>query len=186
MHGQDHIKFKQSIYIHNVEINTFSWVTASAVGGGPHRYSYIKLQRWPWESEGRETMHDRNTFTVLYPGRKYILFLQNKICTIIAMKLKVDSTSHFISHSTSVLLPKQPLIIFLTLLLSITSEPHIKRNKDSVVSVVTIRAGWTTYKTWFDSRQGQQGSLFFKTYISAVRPSRPPVHWVPRVISAGI
>lgn len=49
-------------------------------------------------------MHDRNVCTVLYSGRKYVLFLQDKIYIIIAMKLKVDSTSHFISHSTSVLL----------------------------------------------------------------------------------
>jgi hypothetical protein len=97
-------------------------------------------------------MHDRNVCTVLYPGRKYVLFLQNKICIIIAMTLKVDITCHFISHTTSVLLP------YHTLLLCITSGPHIKRNKDSVVSVVTIRAGWRTYKSWFDSRQGQQGS----------------------------
>jgi hypothetical protein len=41
-------------------------------------------------------------------------------------------------------------------------------------------------KLALDSRQVQENFLFPRTYISSIRPSQPPIQWIPGVLSLGV
>jgi hypothetical protein len=46
--------------------------------------------------------------------------------------------------------------------------------------------GLGTKWTGFDSRQGQEIFLYFIASRPALRPTQPPIQWVPRALSTGI
>jgi hypothetical protein len=53
-------------------------------------------------------------------------------------------------------------------------------------AVECLTTGWTTGRSGFDPRQGQR--IFPLTSVSrpALRPTQPPVQWVPGVLSPGV
>jgi len=48
-----------------------------------------------------------------------------------------------------------------------------------------IRAGLQTERSGFDSRRGQGIFLFIAVSRTALEPTQPPIHWVPRALSLG-
>jgi hypothetical protein len=46
--------------------------------------------------------------------------------------------------------------------------------------------GWTIGWSRFDPRQGHRIFLLAPAYRPALRPTQPPIQWVPRVLSPGV
>jgi len=46
--------------------------------------------------------------------------------------------------------------------------------------------GWGTKQLWFNFEQGQKTCHFWEAFTPNLRPTQPPVHWVPMAFSPGI
>jgi hypothetical protein len=53
-------------------------------------------------------------------------------------------------------------------------------------SVQCLATGWTTGRSRFDPQQGQRIFPLASVSRPTLRPTQPPVQWVPRVVSPGV
>jgi hypothetical protein len=72
-----------------------------------------------------------------------------------------------------------PLIYMFTATLLITS-------RNSSVGIATRLTGWTIGVLGFDSRRGLGIFLFITASRMALRPTQPPIQWVPGALSLGV
>jgi hypothetical protein len=71
-------------------------------------------------------------------------------------------------------------------LLQTVPRCHHKTVTHKVMYLLCHAKGWTTGRSGFDPRQGQR--IFPLTSVSrpTLRPTQPPVQWVPGVLSPGV